>query len=302
MTHQSSRRPIAVSPEEFLELPVSEQVSLLLRSAPPERQSRMRLLASNDAADVVQAAPEEVRESLLDSLEMSLGKPGSHRPARLFGRRRGRPDGPSVRTASAQAFQSMKRSATCVGRRRTRSRHSNAGMSWMWNKDSLVWSLWCGSFSSPADLTVQKVMNTKPITVAASTDQEVVSQLFRQHNLAALPVVDRDGTMKGVVTLDDIVEVVDEEATEDMQKVGGVSALGTPYLTTSITTMIRKRGGWLMLLFLGEMLTATAMGWYEDQIARAVVLALFVPSSSAAAATPALKRPPSSYAPWRSER
>ena len=66
-------------------------------------------------------------------------------------------------------------------------------------------------------------MNTKPITVAASTDQEVVSQLFRQHNLTALPVVDRDGTMKGVVTLDDIVEVVDEEATEDMQKVGGVS-------------------------------------------------------------------------------
>ena len=120
-------------------------------------------------------------------------------------------------------------------------------------------------------------MNSNSITVAASTDQEVVSQLFRQHGLAALPVVGRDGTMRGVVTLDDIVDVVDEEATEDMQKVGGVAALDAPYLATSVTTMIRKRGGWLMLLFVGEMLTATAMGWFEDQIARAVVLALFVP-------------------------
>jgi magnesium transporter len=120
-------------------------------------------------------------------------------------------------------------------------------------------------------------MNANPVTVPASTDQEVVSQLFREHGLTALPVVDDNGSMKGVVTLDDIVDVVDKEATEDIQKVGGVSAFDTPYLATPVPTMIRKRGGWLMLLFFGEMLTATAMGWYEDQIARAVVLALFVP-------------------------
>jgi magnesium transporter len=132
-------------------------------------------------------------------------------------------------------------------------------------------------FSAPPNRMVAEVMNPKPVTVTASTDQEVVSQLFRQHSLTALPVLDEHGAMKGVVTLDDVVDVVDQEATEDMQKIGGVGAIDTPYLTTSVTTMIRKRGGWLMLLFLGEMLTATAMGWFEDQIARAVVLALFVP-------------------------
>ena len=103
------------------------------------------------------------------------------------------------------------------------------------------------------------------------------SALSSARSLIALPVVDSDAGMKGIITLDDIVDVVDEEATEDMQKVGGLAALDTPYLATTVTTMIRKRGGWLMLLFLGEMLTATAMGRFEDQIAKAVVLALFVP-------------------------
>ena len=83
--------------------------------------------------------------------------------------------------------------------------------------------------------------------------------------------------MKGVVTVDDIVDVLDEEATEDIQKSGGVSALETPYLKATFAAMLRKRGGWLTLLFLGETLTATAMGWFEEQLARAIVLALFVP-------------------------
>src|SRR5207245_9347718 len=83
--------------------------------------------------------------------------------------------------------------------------------------------------------------------------------------------------VKGIVTIDDIVDVVEEEATEDIQKIGGVEALGEPYLQIRILKMIRKRAGWLAALFLGEMLTATAMGFFEQEIARAVVLALFIP-------------------------
>jgi magnesium transporter len=83
--------------------------------------------------------------------------------------------------------------------------------------------------------------------------------------------------MKGVVTLDDIVDVVREEATEDIQKIGGTAPIDEPYLRISITDMIRKRAGWLAALFIGETLTATAMGYFEAEIARAVVLALFVP-------------------------
>jgi magnesium transporter len=83
--------------------------------------------------------------------------------------------------------------------------------------------------------------------------------------------------MKGIVTVDDIVAVVEEEATEDIQKFGGVEALGAPYLEVSFPAMLKKRAGWLALLFVGEMLTATAMAFFEDEIARAVVLAVFLP-------------------------
>jgi magnesium transporter len=113
--------------------------------------------------------------------------------------------------------------------------------------------------------------------VPEQMDQEELSRLFATHRYLAFPVVDQEGRMKGIVTLDDIVDVVREEATEDIQKIGGTAALDAPYLRVGIGHMIRKRAGWLAVLFLGESLTATAMGYFEAEIARAVVLALFVP-------------------------
>jgi cation transporter-like permease len=120
-------------------------------------------------------------------------------------------------------------------------------------------------------------MRPDPVTVAATLDQEEVARLFAQYDLLAMPVVDEEGRMKGIVTVDDIVDVVSEEATEDIQKLGGMAALDAPYLQTGIGTMLKKRAGWLAALFLGEMLTASAMAHFEDEIAKAVVLALFVP-------------------------
>jgi magnesium transporter len=108
-------------------------------------------------------------------------------------------------------------------------------------------------------------------------DQESVSRVFTASRLMAIPVVDEAGHMKGIVTIDDIVEVVQEEATEDIQKMGGSEALDAPYLEISLPSMVRKRAGWLTALFLGEMLTATAMGYYEKEIAKAAVLAVFIP-------------------------
>jgi magnesium transporter len=120
-------------------------------------------------------------------------------------------------------------------------------------------------------------MHTGLITVSEQTDQENVGHLLARHGLAALPVLDAEGRMKGIVTFDDIADVVEEEATEDIQKIGGSAALDAPYLQVGLGQMIRKRAGWLSALFLGELLTASAMSYYEGAIARAVVLAVFIP-------------------------
>jgi magnesium transporter len=132
-------------------------------------------------------------------------------------------------------------------------------------------------FQASAQQKVKDVMHTQIITVAENLDQEEISVLFSKYALLALPVVDQQGRMKGVVTLDDIVDVVQKEATEDIQKLGGTAALEAPYLQITVGQMVRKRVGWLTLLFVGEMLTANTMQYYEHEIAKAVVLALFLP-------------------------
>ena len=101
--------------------------------------------------------------------------------------------------------------------------------------------------------------------------------MFADSNLLAVPVVDDAGRMKGIITVDDIVDVVTEEASEDIHKFGGAQAFDAPYMEIGLWSMIRKRAGWLAILFVGEMLTATAMARYEDYIERAVVLAVFIP-------------------------
>src|SRR5204862_2311864 len=107
--------------------------------------------------------------------------------------------------------------------------------------------------------------------------QQDALNVFRKYDRAALPVVDSNGVLVGIVTADDMLDVAEEEATEDIQKIGGMEALDEPYMRIPLWRMVRKRGGWLVILFLGEMLTATAMANYQDEIAKAVVLALFLP-------------------------
>jgi magnesium transporter len=125
--------------------------------------------------------------------------------------------------------------------------------------------------------TVREIMRTEFISVQEDMDREDLSRLFSQHNLMAIPVLDSSNRMKGIVTYDDIVTVVQKEATEDIQKLGGMEALDVPYFNISFSQMVKKRAGWLTALFLGEMFTASAMGHYQTEIERAVVLALFIP-------------------------
>jgi magnesium transporter len=117
----------------------------------------------------------------------------------------------------------------------------------------------------------------KPLSVAPTTDREEVARTISKYNLLALPVLDDGGHMLGIVTVDDVIDAIVREGTEDVQKFGGMEALDEPYTEISFPRMIKKRAGWLCALFLGEMLTATAMGHFEGEIAKAVVLSLFIP-------------------------
>src|SRR5215510_4893219 len=124
---------------------------------------------------------------------------------------------------------------------------------------------------------VTELMDDRFTALKATDDRQTAVNVFRQADLAALPVTDSDGVLIGIVTNDDILDVAEERATEDIQMFGGSEALDEPYMKIAFSRMVKKRAGWLVLLFLGEMLTATAMGFFEKEIERAVVLALFVP-------------------------
>src|ERR1700720_1539411 len=124
---------------------------------------------------------------------------------------------------------------------------------------------------------VTSIADPPLVSLLATDDRERALELFEKYDRVALPVTDAFGNMLGIVTADDMLDIAESEATEDIQKLGGSEALDAPYTQVGLWAMIRKRGGWLSALFLGEMLTATAMSFFEGEIARAVVLALFVP-------------------------
>ena len=129
----------------------------------------------------------------------------------------------------------------------------------------------------PLASRVHDIMEKTFVALNVADSQQDAVNIFRKYDRTALPVIDSTGVLLGIVTIDDMLDVAEQEATEDIQKLGGSEALDAPYLTIRFPAMIRKRAPWLVILFLSEMLTATAMGFFSDEIAKAVVLALFVP-------------------------
>jgi len=130
---------------------------------------------------------------------------------------------------------------------------------------------------APPEKKVGELIDGRFITLNVNDDQEKANQVFKMNNRVALPVVNDKNILMGIVTIDDILWVANEEFSEDMQKMGGTEALNEPYLEIPLFKLFRKRAVWLVVLFIGEMLTATAMTFYQNEIAKAVVLALFVP-------------------------
>lgn len=130
---------------------------------------------------------------------------------------------------------------------------------------------------APLDKRVSDLMDRQFVALNARDDQEKAVKAFKQTNLSALPVTDYNGLLVGIMTVDDVVDVMEQEDTEDIQKIAGVEVMDEPYLTIGLPKMIRKRAGWLTILFLGEMFTATAMSHFSDEIQKVTLLAMFIP-------------------------
>ena len=125
--------------------------------------------------------------------------------------------------------------------------------------------------------TINEISDKRFVSLNAYDDQEVAVKVFADHDRSALPVMGSDGTLLGIVTVDDVLDIAEEESTEDFQKFGGTGGLDLSYTKTSLLGMVKKRSGWLVILFFGQMLTTTAMTHFEDELAKAVMLALFIP-------------------------
>lgn len=130
---------------------------------------------------------------------------------------------------------------------------------------------------APLNQKVEELMDDRVISLNVNDDQEVANQVFKMNNRTALPVVDDNNILLGIVTIDDVLWVANEEFSEDIQKIGGSEALDAPYLETPIWQLFKKRVGWLIILFLGEMITASVMQYFEAELAKAIVLAMFIP-------------------------
>lgn len=258
----------------FQGLSTPEQAELVLAMPQGERYLWLRLLAPDDAADLLQQVDPEERAGLLELLDGTTRK----EVTALLAYQEDEAGGlMSPRFARVRPDMTVEEAISYL---RRQSRHLET-IYYVYVLDPSQRLLGVVSFrellSAPAGRPVSSIMKEDVITVPESLDQEAVAHLFRQHAVLALPVVDENGRMQGIVTSDDIVDVLQEEATEDIQKIGGMEALDTPYLRTSLLEMVRKRGGWLTFLFFGGSLTASAMGYFEDELSKAVVLALFLP-------------------------
>jgi magnesium transporter len=130
---------------------------------------------------------------------------------------------------------------------------------------------------APPEKKVSEIMDRRFVALKATDPEEVAISVFQKEDRKALPVTDTAGILIGIVTIDDVLTVAEAKATKEIQKIGGSEALDEPYMAIGFGRMVKKRAGWLVILFLGEMLTATAMGFFETEIEKAVVLALFVP-------------------------
>jgi magnesium transporter len=261
--------------EVFLELSAREQAQLLLALPAMTRRTWLRMLPLDEAADVVQQAPAEAREDLMKLLDDVSLKEVRALLAYAEDEAGGLMNPRFVRLRPDMTIDE----AILYLRRQALQKDRPIYYNYVLDPDQKLRGV-CSFrqlLSAPANARVEQIMVSDVVTVREDLDQEKIAPLFTANSFVALPVVDAQGRMKGIVTAEDIVDVVQQEATEDIQKLGGVEVLDAPYLQIGILSLIRKRAGWLSALFIGETLTASAMAYYEKEMHAWTRIALFLP-------------------------
>jgi magnesium transporter len=255
-------------------LPLERQQELLKAMAHEEVVNILNDMSDDDRTELLEELPAEVTQKLLNALSPEERR----RASQLLGY----PEN-SVGRLMTPHFVRVKSHWTVAHaldhiRRYGEDSETMSLIYVIDDKGKLIDDLRIRQFLLAApDTLISDLMDLRFVALKATDDQEVAVEAFREADVNALPVTDSQGILIGIVTVDDIFDVAEEEATEDIQKMGGTEALDEPYMEIAIPRMVRKRVTWLVILFLSEMLTATAMGRFQDEIAKAVVLSIFVP-------------------------
>ena len=261
--------------ELFLNLGAADQHELIHELSNLEIRSWLRLLAPDDAADLIQEVDTDKKEELLSLLDPQTKREVSALLAYAEDAAGGLMNSRFIRLRPNMNVDE----AISYIRIQAKTQVETVYYSYVLDPDQKLVGVvsFRELFSSAASKKVEEIMHTDIIQIPVDLDQEHIGQLFSKHELMAIPVIDNDNKMVGIVTFDDIAQAVQEEATEDIHKIGAVESLDAPYLQISLLEMIKKRAGWLLILFIGEMFTASALGYFEGEIQRAVVLAMFLP-------------------------
>jgi magnesium transporter len=258
----------------FSYLPLDRQEELLHCFSNEQVRSILDQMTPDDRTRLLEETPAEVTRRLLDTLS-----PDELKSARIL---LGYPEGTAGRHMTpeyvALAPDITAREALEQIRRTGRGKET-LNVVYIVDKDGkLLEDLRLGSLVlAPPEMRVVDIEDRPLVALTATARKEEVLAAFERYDRVALPVTDTMGHMLGIITVDDVLDVAEQKATEEMQKMGGMEALEAPYMEVGHWAMFKKRGVWLSVLFLGEMLTATAMGFFENTIHRVTMLALFIP-------------------------
>ncbi|MDB5322935.1 MAG: Magnesium transporter [Phycisphaerales bacterium] len=258
----------------FSYLPLERQEELLHSFSNEQVRSILDQMTPDDRTRLLEELPSEVTRKLLETLppaELALAR------ALL-----GYPEGSAGRVMTPKYVavppDMTAREALEFVRRNGKGKETLNVIYIVDDEGKLLEDLKLGALvMADPDMKAADIEDRALVAIPATAGRQEILDTFKKYDRVALPVVDANGHMVGIITVDDVVDAVEQQATEEMQRMGGMEALDAPYLEVGFWSMVKKRGGWLAALFLGETLTATAMGKFEHEIEKAAVVALFVP-------------------------